>query len=205
MATCPRYLNPQAEHLLDWFHITMRITVLTQLAKGLRCPLEMSTDVDVAAQLQRVKWFLWHGNVFRALHTVDDLTTDLAVPTPSSWTSSPRRSASSAATSQPTPPVSRTTVNAGSPARPSPPRSWNPQSTRSTANAWSKSSRCDGPPVARTCYSRSAPGSSTAPSPTTTDAGTPASPTPRTGRTRPDSLPRFVPLSRRGAQRTLVS
>jgi hypothetical protein len=31
----PRYLNPQAEHLLDWFHITMRITVLTQLAKGL--------------------------------------------------------------------------------------------------------------------------------------------------------------------------
>jgi hypothetical protein len=25
-----------AEHLLDWFHITMRITVMTQLAKGLR-------------------------------------------------------------------------------------------------------------------------------------------------------------------------
>jgi hypothetical protein len=24
-----------------------------------------------------VKWFLWHGNVFRARHTVDDLTTDL--------------------------------------------------------------------------------------------------------------------------------
>ena len=30
----PRYLNPQAEHLLDWFHITMRITVLTQLARA---------------------------------------------------------------------------------------------------------------------------------------------------------------------------
>ena len=28
------YLNPQAEHLLDWFHITMRITVMTQMAKG---------------------------------------------------------------------------------------------------------------------------------------------------------------------------
>ena len=24
-----------------------------------------------------MKWFLWHGNVFRALQTVDDLTTDL--------------------------------------------------------------------------------------------------------------------------------
>ena len=25
----PYYLNPHAEHLLDWFHITMRITVMT--------------------------------------------------------------------------------------------------------------------------------------------------------------------------------
>jgi hypothetical protein len=29
------YLNPQAEHLRDWFHVTMRLTVLTQTAKGL--------------------------------------------------------------------------------------------------------------------------------------------------------------------------
>ena len=29
------YLNPQAEHLLDWFHLTMRLTVLNQIAKGL--------------------------------------------------------------------------------------------------------------------------------------------------------------------------
>jgi hypothetical protein len=28
------YLNPQAEYLLDWFHITMGLTVLGQLAKG---------------------------------------------------------------------------------------------------------------------------------------------------------------------------
>jgi len=37
----PRYLNPQAEHLLDWFHLAMRITVLTQLAKGPRCAPRM--------------------------------------------------------------------------------------------------------------------------------------------------------------------
>jgi hypothetical protein len=30
------YLNPQAEHLLDWLHVTMRLTVLTQTAKGLQ-------------------------------------------------------------------------------------------------------------------------------------------------------------------------
>lgn len=72
----PRYLNPDSEHLLDWFHITMRITVMTQLAKGLRsCAPELSASA--ATQLQRLKWFLWHGNVFRSLHTVDDLTIDL--------------------------------------------------------------------------------------------------------------------------------
>ena len=30
-----QYLNPEAEYLLDWFHITMRITVMKQMAKGL--------------------------------------------------------------------------------------------------------------------------------------------------------------------------
>src|SRR6266571_2205535 len=29
------YLNPQAEHLLDWFHVTMRLTVMHQTAKSL--------------------------------------------------------------------------------------------------------------------------------------------------------------------------
>ena len=53
----------------------MRITVLTQLAKGLRVPPELSATL--AAELQRLKWFLWHGNVFRSLQTVDDITTDL--------------------------------------------------------------------------------------------------------------------------------
>jgi hypothetical protein len=34
----PRYLNPYAEHLIDWFHLTMRITVMANMAKGLRPP-----------------------------------------------------------------------------------------------------------------------------------------------------------------------
>jgi Phage integrase, N-terminal SAM-like domain len=32
--TLQLYLSPFAEHLLDWFHITMRLTILGQLAKG---------------------------------------------------------------------------------------------------------------------------------------------------------------------------
>jgi hypothetical protein len=29
------YLNPHAEHLLDWFHVSMRLMAMNQMAKGL--------------------------------------------------------------------------------------------------------------------------------------------------------------------------
>ena len=113
----PRYLNPHAEHLLDWFHLTMRITVLTQLAKGLHLPPQLSATL--AAELQRPKWFLWHGNISvpgKPL-TTSPPTSPTSVSSRASW---PGRSASSAATSPPTPPPSPTTGNADSPAKPSP-------------------------------------------------------------------------------------
>jgi len=86
----PLYL-PQSEHLLDWFHVTMRITVMANMAKSLR-PAAPDPDpppsppidpaAEVAKQLERLKWFLWHGNVFRALQVIGDLIFDLDVDTP---------------------------------------------------------------------------------------------------------------------------
>src|SRR5918992_1335991 len=71
------YLHPEAEHLLDWFHISMRMTVMGQMAKGL-APREVpEAGSDVERQLERIKWYLWHGNVFRALQGLEDLTMDL--------------------------------------------------------------------------------------------------------------------------------
>lgn len=67
------YLSPQAEHLLDWFHITMRVTVIKQIAKG----IPRTNRMDPEAEIDRVKWYLWHGNVFRALQVIDDLAFDL--------------------------------------------------------------------------------------------------------------------------------
>ncbi len=86
----PLYLNPQAERLLDWFHVTMRLTVMANMAKSLR-PLPPDPDLqsspsdlaaEVGKQLERLKWFLWHGNVFRALQVVSDLIFDLDVDAP---------------------------------------------------------------------------------------------------------------------------
>ena len=89
----PCYLNPQAEHLLDWFHITMRITVMTNMAKSLSPPspdpdqeltAETATKLitEVRADLERLKWFLWHGNIVRALQTVDGIAIDLETLNP---------------------------------------------------------------------------------------------------------------------------
>ena len=87
----PLYLNAQAEHLLDWFHLTMRITVMANMAKSLRppppdreSPDEPPADLanEIGTQLQRLKWFCWHGNVFRALQTIDDLIFDLDITEP---------------------------------------------------------------------------------------------------------------------------
>ena len=78
----PCYLNPEAEHWLDWFHITMRLTVMKNMAKSLKWEQKLieereNEEPDLSAtaikELERVKWFLWHGNVVRALESVEEL------------------------------------------------------------------------------------------------------------------------------------
>ncbi len=68
------YLSPNAEHYLDWFHVTMRITVLKQMNKGSPGKKQQK---DIERELDRIKWFLWHGNVFMALQTIEFLQMDL--------------------------------------------------------------------------------------------------------------------------------
>lgn len=72
------YLNPQAEHLLDWFHITMRLTVMNQMAKGVKYPDDWLFE-GIDETLESIKWYLWHGNVFRALHKIDSLADSLYI------------------------------------------------------------------------------------------------------------------------------
>ena len=82
----PLYLSPESEHWLDWFHVAMRLRVMGQMAKGLvneqnmtsaQEPLREAREevdtVDIGKQLERLKWFLWHGNVVRALDTMEDI------------------------------------------------------------------------------------------------------------------------------------
>src|SRR5271165_5213681 len=88
----PLYLSPESEHWLDWFHVAMRLRVMGQMAKGLANVNEQNITsvqepitevdeeldrVDIGKQFERVKWFLWHGNVAGALDTIEDIEDEL--------------------------------------------------------------------------------------------------------------------------------
>ncbi len=54
----------------------MRITAINQMAKGLGNK-ESELRFGALKELERIKWFLWHGNVFKALQSLEDLEMDL--------------------------------------------------------------------------------------------------------------------------------
>ena len=70
------HMAPASEHILDWFHVTMRITVMQQYAKG-----PAHHDEEGAEKLSRlpcqVKGFLWNGNLHDGKAAIEDLVIDL--------------------------------------------------------------------------------------------------------------------------------
>ena len=64
-------MHPESEHILDWFHLTMRLTVLNQFAKGV-CHSDPDTGAELLKMLESAKWYLWHGNSEQALEELDD-------------------------------------------------------------------------------------------------------------------------------------
>ncbi len=79
----PEHLYPEADHILDWFHVAMKITVLQQCARGLRQSNAEDTAPDAKAEqslersLESIKHYLWHGNSVRALDRLQDVVAAL--------------------------------------------------------------------------------------------------------------------------------
>ena len=72
------YLHPFSEHWIDWFHITMRITVLQQQTKSLQGEANTGEKAGgLSKRIDSVKHLLWHGNVAEALDRVSDMLLDL--------------------------------------------------------------------------------------------------------------------------------
>ena len=55
----------ESEHALDWFHITMRVTVLEQYARGV-AHHDKAAGQRLLDSLESIKWLLWHGNLHRS-------------------------------------------------------------------------------------------------------------------------------------------
>jgi hypothetical protein len=65
-------MSPKATHILDWFHLSMKLTVLGQYGKGLvQCDPVLGKEIR--DQIERLKWSLWHGQVDKALGKLNDL------------------------------------------------------------------------------------------------------------------------------------
>ena len=71
-----QHMAPASEHILDWFHITMRITVMQQYVKGLAHHNEEDAE-SLARLLRQAKGFLWNGNLHDSQLAIEDLVIGL--------------------------------------------------------------------------------------------------------------------------------
>ncbi|MFV0645319.1 MAG: ISKra4 family transposase [Sphingomonadaceae bacterium] len=70
------HMAPASEHILDWFHITMRLTVLRQYVKGLTHYNDYDAE-KLARLLCQIKGFLWNGNLHDGQAAIEDLVVEL--------------------------------------------------------------------------------------------------------------------------------
>lgn len=69
-------IAPVPEHILDWFHITMRLTVIQQYVKGLANHNEGDAE-KLARLLRQIKGFVWNGNLHAGHCAIEDLVIGL--------------------------------------------------------------------------------------------------------------------------------
>ena len=62
-----RRVAPEAEHVLDWFHVGMRFENLKQVAKGINGLTEGALRDHALAEIERAKWRFWNGYAERGI------------------------------------------------------------------------------------------------------------------------------------------
>ena len=80
----PRSLGEAAspgptQHVLDWFHLSMRVQHAAQAAKSWPAITESDcrTGERLGETIERIRWRLWHGQVSRALDLSAETLADL--------------------------------------------------------------------------------------------------------------------------------
>ena len=83
----PRFLGETASpgptrHVLDWFHLSMRVQHVTQTARS--WPRGTKEDLQhgdlLAKKIGRIRWRLWHGRPQGALDLIAEILEELEMP-----------------------------------------------------------------------------------------------------------------------------
>jgi hypothetical protein len=81
MKRLPRGLPRPTKHIVDWFHIAMKIQPLQQVADHIvRWRDEWTNEpVILDEEVRALKWKLWHGQVDRAVVQLEEMIADMAI------------------------------------------------------------------------------------------------------------------------------
>jgi hypothetical protein len=71
----PRAMPRPTAHIIDWFHIAMKIQPMQQIADHMDRSRrdQPETSPPIARRIRAVKWRLWHGRVDRAIGDLQEL------------------------------------------------------------------------------------------------------------------------------------
>ena len=80
MKRLPKALPQPTAHIIDWFHIAMKIQPLQQIADHVVRWRDAGNSemAYVDADVRSLKWKLWHGQTDRALDQLETMTSDFA-------------------------------------------------------------------------------------------------------------------------------
>ncbi len=80
MKRLPKALPQPTAHIIEWFHIAMKIQPLQQIADHVVRWREVGSSemAHVDADVRSLKWRLWHGQIDQALDQLETMTSDFA-------------------------------------------------------------------------------------------------------------------------------
>jgi hypothetical protein len=79
MKRLPRALPKPVTHIIDWFHVAMKIRPMQQMADhivGCR-PILCGFLAVIDEEIKTLKWKLWHGQVDRAIFALDQILANM--------------------------------------------------------------------------------------------------------------------------------
>ena len=81
MKRLPKALPKPTAHILDWFHIAMKIQPLQQMAGQIdrKSTIRSGHPISISDDIRSVKWKLWHGQSVRAIDRLEKIMAVLTI------------------------------------------------------------------------------------------------------------------------------